>query len=183
MRLAWDITSLPGMLDSIINSVKYPTCLWATQASVFRYIQNLQSLGVYGVVMGTDREPQKPVLWRKGFCTRPLGFIMGTNNTPAKDPPCLISPKLGSAGTQQHRLSPEHAGVHRCICLCPNPCEEVQSFFYLVGFNAILPIPLPQFYSYLHPCVIPVPVASSSSPHSQYHLSQLTSQFQPKASS
>lgn len=87
-----------------------------------------------------------------------LGFIIGANGIASKDPPCFVSTEFASVETHQ-RLSPEHAGVYRGVCVCPDSWEEVQSFYSLVGlvgFNAMLsPILfLP------HPRVIPIPVAS-----------------------
>lgn len=139
ISLAWHIISLPGMLGSIIRSIKYPTCLWARHTSVFRYTQDLHSLGAYGVVRDADWEPQKPVLFKEEFGTRVAGLHHRSLADSFKRPSFVLL-EFGSAGTQ-HRFPPEHAGVYRWICVCPDSWEEAQSFFSLVvlaAFNAML---------------------------------------------
>lgn len=49
-----------------------------------RRTQHLHGLVAYGVVTGAAWAPQKPVLWKEGFCTRVVGYHHGSLQVPQK---------------------------------------------------------------------------------------------------
>lgn len=144
------------MLGSIIRSIKYPTCLWARHTSVFRYTQDLHSLGAYGVVRDADWEPQKPVLFKEEFCTRVAGLHHRSLADSFKRLSFVLL-EFGSAGTQ-HRLPPEHAVSTDGYVRVQTPGKKPRASFLWLFWQRSMPCS-PQFYSYCPPA------ASASSDH------------------